>query len=192
MQSPTSDRRDDEPAEPDVSTRQRILAATAQVLGRNGMTKLSLSAVAQEAGVSRPTLYRWFTSKQDLLDAFLVWERALYERAVASATAGLPQDERLDAALRVIAAGQHSYPGLRMVDIEPAEVIRRLSQVLPLMRERLERLMPGPAGSEAAATVVRVAVSHYLVRSDDTDEFLSQLRYAARVKCRPAQGSSSA
>ena len=40
----------------DNSSRERILAATAEVLGRNGMTKLSLSAVAQQAGVSRPTL----------------------------------------------------------------------------------------------------------------------------------------
>jgi TetR/AcrR family transcriptional regulator, repressor for uid operon len=57
------------------STRQRILAATAEVLGRNGMTKLSLSHVAPQAGVSRPTLYRWFASKKNLLDAFVVWER---------------------------------------------------------------------------------------------------------------------
>ena len=56
-------------AEADNSTRQRILAATAEVLGRNGMTKLSLSEVALQAGVSRPTLYRWFASKRDLLDA---------------------------------------------------------------------------------------------------------------------------
>ena len=61
--------------EVDNSTRQRILAATAEVLGRNGMTKLSLSEVALQAGVSRPTLYRWFDSKRDLLDAFVVWER---------------------------------------------------------------------------------------------------------------------
>ena len=51
------------------STRERILAATAEVLGSNGITKLSLSDVASQAGVSRPTLYRWFGSKQDLLDA---------------------------------------------------------------------------------------------------------------------------
>ena len=69
--------------EADNSTRQRILAATAEVLGRNGMTKLSLSEVALQAGVSRPTLYRWFASKRDLLDAFVVWERQYYERAVA-------------------------------------------------------------------------------------------------------------
>jgi TetR/AcrR family transcriptional regulator, repressor for uid operon len=37
---------EDAVAEDDNSTRQRILAATAEVLGRNGMTKLSLSEVA--------------------------------------------------------------------------------------------------------------------------------------------------
>ncbi|WP_102143510.1 TetR/AcrR family transcriptional regulator [Mycobacterium hubeiense] len=156
-------------------TRERILAATAEVLGRHGMTKLSLSEVALQAGVSRPTLYRWFASKKNLLDAFVVWERSLYERGVAEASAGLPASERLDAVLRIIVEYQQSYPGLRMVDIEPAHVIKRLSNILPLMRERLERLIPAPA----AATVVRVAVSHYLVRSDDGDEFLAQLRHAA-------------
>lgn len=166
------------------STRERILAATAQVLGNNGMTKLSLSAVAVQAGVSRPTLYRWFSSKQDLLDAFVVWERRAYEQAVARATNALPASDRLDAALRVIAEYQRSYPGLRMVDIEPEHVIRRLAQIMPLLRARLERLTTGPDSDVAAATAVRVAISHYLVRSDDADGFLPQLRHAARVRRR--------
>ena len=170
--------------EVDNSTRQRILAATAEVLGRNGMTKLSLSEVALQAGVSRPTLYRWFDSKRDLLDAFVVWERQYYERAVADATADLPASEKLDAALEVIVDYQQSYPGLRMVDIEPEHVIRRLSRVLPLMRERLERLAQGPDASLAVATAVRVAISHYLVRSDDDGEFLAQLRHATRTRGR--------
>ncbi len=164
------------------SSRDRILAATAEVLGRNGMTKLSLSEVAQEAGVSRPTLYRWFASKRELLDAFVVWERQYYERAVTEATAGLPEGERLDAALRVIVEYQQSYPGLRMIDIEPAQVIKRLSRVIPLMRHRLERLATGSDPGLAVATAVRVAVSHYLVRSDDDADFLEQLRHAASVK----------
>ena len=84
----------------DTSSRERILAATAEVLGRNGMSKLSLSEVALQAGVSRPTLYRWFSDKRELLDAFVVWERQYYERAVADATTDLPACERLDAALR--------------------------------------------------------------------------------------------
>jgi TetR/AcrR family transcriptional repressor of uid operon len=172
--------------ETDTSTRERLLAATAEVMGRNGMTKLSLSEVALQAGVSRPTLYRWFGSKKELLDAYVVWERLLWERAIADAIADLAPRDRLDAVLRVIARGQQSYPGLRMVDIEPAEVIKKLSEIIPLMRERLERLMPGPNGAESAATVVRVAISHYLVRSDDTDDFLAQLRHAAGVTRRQA------
>ena len=164
------------------STRQRILAATAEVLGRNGQTRLSLSEVALQAEVSRPTLYRYFGDKRELLDGFVVWERQYYERAVAEATAGLPAGERLDAALRVIVEYQQSYPALRMVDIEPAQVIRRLSRVIPLMRERLERLAHGPDASLAVATAVRVAVAHYLVRSDDDSDFLAQLRHAARTR----------
>jgi TetR/AcrR family transcriptional regulator, repressor for uid operon len=172
--------------EADTSTRERILAATAEIMGRNGMTKLSLSKVALQAGVSRPTLYRWFGSKKELLDAYVVWERLLWERAITDAIADLAPRDRLDAVLRVIAMGQQAYPGLRMVDIEPAEVIKKLSGIIPLMRERLERLMPGPNGAETAATVVRVAISHYLVRSDDADDFLAQLRHAAGVTRRPA------
>ncbi|NVN54067.1 TetR/AcrR family transcriptional regulator [Mycolicibacterium hippocampi] len=167
---------------PDTSTRERILAATAEVLGRNGTTKLSLSEVAQQAGVSRPTLYRYFTDKRELLDAFVVWERRFYERAIAQATATLPACEKLDAALQVIVEQQLSYPGLRMVDVEPDQVIRRMARVLPLMRDRLERLCTGPDAALSAATAVRVAISQYLVRSDDSDDFLAQLRHAARVR----------
>ena len=79
---------------------------------------------------------------------------------------------------------QQSYPGLRMIDIEPAQVIRRLARVIPLMRERLERLTHGPDAELAVSTAVRVAVSHYLVRSDDDDQFLEQLRHAAGSKIR--------
>jgi AcrR family transcriptional regulator len=175
--------------EADTSTRERILAATAEVLGSNGMTKLSLSKVATQAGVSRPTLYRWFSSKRELLDAFVVWERHFYERAIADAYVGLPASERLDAALRVIVSYQQSYPGLRMVDIEPEHVIPRLTTVIPLMRKYFERLIPGPDSALAAAAVVRVAMSHYLVRSDDGDQFLAQLRLAAGLKQLPTSGS---
>src|ERR1700750_3004465 len=103
----------------DVDTRERILAATAEVLGRKGVTKLSLTEVAAQASAPRPTLYRWLASKRDLISAFSVWEGESYERGVVEATTGLTGRDRLDAALKFIVAYQHSYPGLRMVDGEP-------------------------------------------------------------------------
>lgn len=170
--------------EGDTSTQQRILAATAEVLSRNGKRKLSLSDVAAQAGVSRPTLYRWFASKEELLSAFSRYERQAFESGLALATAGLKGVEKLDAAVQFIVEYQKSYSGVRMVDIEPEHVIAESSHVLPQMRDGLQRLLPGPGGAVKAATAIRVAISHYLVRSDDADEFLAQLRHAVGINPR--------
>jgi AcrR family transcriptional regulator len=168
--------------ETDTSTRRRILAATAEVLGRNGKTKLSLSEVATQARVSRPTLYRWFASKEELLSAFSQYERQIFDSGLAKATAGLKGVDRLDAALRFIVEYQHSYSGVRMVDVEPEHVIAQFSRVIPQMRDGLQRLLPGPNAAVKAATVIRIAISHYIVRSDDADQFLAQLRHAVGIK----------
>jgi len=166
----------------DASTRHRILAATAQVLGTTGQTKLSLSEVALKAGVSRPTIYRWFASKQELLDAFARHERDMFDSGMTSATVGLVGAEKLDAALRFIVDYQQSYSGVRLIDIEPEVVVTQLSRVIPLMRTRLIKLLSGPHASVKAATAIRVAISHYVVRSDDSEQFLNQLRHAVGLR----------
>jgi AcrR family transcriptional regulator len=166
----------------DTSTRHRILVATAEVLARSGQTKLSLSEVALQAGVSRPTLYRWFADKQELLDAFGRYERDMFDSGISRATKGLRGTEKLDAALRFIVSYQQSYSGVRLVDIEPEVVIAQLAHVIPIMRAQLVKLMSGPNAAVKAATAIRVAVSHYIVRSDDGDQFLAQLRHAVGIK----------
>lgn len=166
----------------DNSTRNRILVATAAVLSRSGQSKLSLSEVALQAGVSRPTLYRWFASKPELLDAFGNYEREMFDDGVSRATTGLRGTERLDAALRFMVDYQQSYSGVRVIDIEPEVVIAQLARVIPVMRERLEKLLTGPNASVKAATAIRVAISHYIVRSDDDDQFLAQLRHAVGIR----------
>lgn len=168
-------------AEAEPPTRQRILLATAVVLSRRGTTKLSLSAVAAEAGVSRPTLYRWFASKEELLDTFGMWERQMYDRRMADAVADLAGEEKLDAALRFIVDYQQSHAGVRMIDLEPGHVIGQMSRVVPVMRARLQRLLGGPKGSVAAAAAIRVAVAHYVIPADDAQDFLAQLRHAVGI-----------
>src|SRR6478736_465767 len=101
------------------STRDRILAATLEVLSVSGPHRLSLSDVAQTARVSRPTLYRWFPSKQALLDAFADDEQARFDAGLTAAIAGLEGAERLDAVLQFVVDFQQSYSLRRMVDVEP-------------------------------------------------------------------------
>ncbi len=174
------------PDEDETSSRRRILNATAEVLARSGQTKLSLSEVALQAGgVSRPTLYRWFASKKtELLDAFGAYEREMFDTGISRATAGLRGTDKLDAALQFIVSYQQTYSGgVRLIDIEPEVVIAQLARILPLMRTRLQRLLTGGPNAEIkAATAIRIAVSHYVVRSDDADQFLAQLRHAVGIK----------
>ena len=168
------------PADEGISTRTRILAAAVEVLSRNGQ-KLSLSDVAVQAGVSRPTLYRWFGSKEELLAGVGIYEQRLFDDGIRKATAGLQGPEKLDAALKFIVEFQHSHSLGRMIEIEPAHVVTQMGRVLPVMRERLQRLIPGDEAAAAAATAIRVAACHYIVRSDDQDQLLAQLRHAVGI-----------
>ena len=53
---------------------------------------------------------------------------------------------RLDTVLRFIVEFQHSYSLRRLVDVEPEYVVREMTRVLPIMRDRLLPHFPGPGG----------------------------------------------
>lgn len=167
---------------PATDSQQRILDATAAVLSRRGVTKLSISAVALQAGLSRMTLYRFFPSKEDLISAFTRYELDTLEASLAAATAGLRGTERLDATLRFLVDYQLSYSGVRMLDVEPDKVIAGIGALMPTLRGRLAKIISGPNAEMAAAAVMRLVVSHYVVRGDDDRQFLAQLRYVAGIK----------
>jgi AcrR family transcriptional regulator len=129
------------------------------------MTKLSLSEVANQAGVSRPTLYRWFSSKRELMDAFVAWERHAYERAVAKASEGLLPEERLDTALRGCHPLRRRDPYAELDDLDPLQRFghgcsshsvrdgalgRVRGHRVPYDRRRIRKL-PGVQGSESRA-----------------------------------------
>ena len=144
-----------------------------------GDSKLSLSDVAATAGVSRPTLYRWFVSKETLLEAFGVYEQQKYDAGIADAVAGLDGEARLDAILRFIVEFQHTYSLRRIVDVEPEHVVYQMNRVMPIMRDRLRPHFPGPDGLIVANVVTRIALSHALIPDDHPDLFYAELRHAA-------------
>ncbi len=57
--------------EPDPGSRGRVLAAAAELIGRDGLSALSMDELAATAGVSRATVYRLFPGKAALFGAVI-------------------------------------------------------------------------------------------------------------------------
>ena len=65
-----------------AEARQQILAAAETVIARYGVSKTTMDDIGKQAGVSRPTVYRYFGDRDNLLGALIERRaRMLFDRA---------------------------------------------------------------------------------------------------------------
>lgn len=166
------------------SVRDRLLEAASHVLADSGPRSLHLSAVAAEAGVSRPTLYAYFPTKQDLLSALASYEKARFNQGLERALAELTGAERLDRALRFMIEFQRAYPMRKLVLIEPEFMLEQLERSLGSMSTSLVPLFQDALGvdvetaADLADLAVRTAISHFLIPRD-AEQLVRELRHIA-------------
>jgi len=84
--SRTPDRAPGRPREPE--TEERILNTALRLLAADGYSRMSLDAVAVEAGVSKPTIYRRWSSKADLATAAIMTIQVAEPRVSTGSTRG--------------------------------------------------------------------------------------------------------
>src|SRR3979411_2440855 len=60
--------------------RERILAAAYDLFAHRGVQAVGIDAIVERSGVARQTLYRHFSSKQDLVLAFLERREELWTK----------------------------------------------------------------------------------------------------------------
>jgi TetR/AcrR family transcriptional repressor of uid operon len=168
----------------DPATRERILRATFKVLCRHGYSKFSLSDVAAQAGISRPTLYKCFASKGELLQSFSEFEVLSFEQDLAHALDGRKGRKRLDAIVEFLADFYRTYQMRGLIEIEPALVLASMSRAVPVLSEVIAREFGSQVRDpETVSTaLVRIGICHYLVPSEDDDRLLAQLRAAAGLR----------
>lgn len=178
------------------SSADAIVAAACLLLAELGsLERLTLSAVAEAAGVSRPTLYRWFATREDLLDAMsLRQEERFYAGLAAALDAVRTPAERLDAALCYLVSYLDETFGTTSLLREPGFILRSLAGSLDkqraiwagLLGDALARVPAVRAkqitAEQAAELFLRLAYSHYLIPSAQPDVLLKCMRSMAGLK----------
>ena len=111
------------PRRPDpraVATKERIFQATTRVMRRFGVHGMSVQDIAIEAGVARGTLYRYFSSKTDLLDAYTEYMRSRFDASLKAAIEPHSDpDARLQAFLAFFDAYLDSEQARSFLEAEP-------------------------------------------------------------------------
>jgi TetR/AcrR family transcriptional repressor of uid operon len=175
------------------SSADAIVAAACRLVTALGShERLTLSAVAQAAKVSRPTLYRWFATRDDLLEAMALWhENGFYSGLAQALDPRQTPAERLDAALGYLVTFLDETLGAESVLREPGFVVRSLAASLPKQRATWVRLVgdalaqvPAVRAGEvsvdqAAELFLRLAYSHYLIPTSDPEALRQCLRSMA-------------
>jgi AcrR family transcriptional regulator len=185
------------------TTAETILAAAQRSIRARGRERLSMSAVAAEAGVSRPTLYRWFPTKTLLLAAITSYEVEQFDVGLQRlCDAHRDPAARFDAALRYLVTYLDESMGPDAISADPAFSLQSLAdsltphaasvaRVLGDAMDEIPSVRTGAVSREQAAELLlRVAYSHYLVPNPDTRRLIAALR--AFVGLEPRRGRARA
>jgi AcrR family transcriptional regulator len=175
-----------------ATTSEVILDAARAVIAERGPEKLRMSAIAAAAGVSRPTLYRWFPSKEDLLAALTAYEEQVFDQRLRAAVeAQRTPARRLDAALRLLVTYLDGLMGPDPIGADPGFALQSLAASIGPQTTAFVRLLDDafdlvPAvrarrltREQAAELFLRVAYSHYLVPHPEPEVLLADLRALA-------------
>ncbi len=96
------------------AARQRLLEVASKLFYQEGIRAIGVDTIAQQSGVGKPTLYRHFSTKNDLIAAYLEQEDSMHWRwfdEVIALHAGSPKEQLL--AWFQACAQRMSEPGFR-------------------------------------------------------------------------------
>jgi AcrR family transcriptional regulator len=182
------------------TTADAIVQAARRAMVERGTGRLTMSAVAEAAGVSRPTLYHWFPSKAALLGAVALYEEQLFDAGLKRVvdTQRTPR-RRLEAALRYLVTYIDNSPSPDPVGADPEATLVGLATSLRPHAESLARLLGDallevPAvqvgalsGEQAAELFLRMAYSHYLIPHPEPEVLLATMCDFAQISRRSAR-----
>jgi AcrR family transcriptional regulator len=145
------------------ATRRRITEAAVRLHTSVGPSRTSMSAVAEEAGITRLTLYRHFPSKDALFGACMShWRRLHPPPDLAGWRSVTPFSRRVGVALRELYRwydenGDDLYPIYRDAAMTPASTQQARRANSDAMADAVLEAFAGPANRRRS---VRAALGH--------------------------------
>ncbi|MFR9778862.1 TetR/AcrR family transcriptional regulator [Micromonospora sp. MS34] len=154
---------------------QQMLDAAVKVFSRRGFHAASMDEIADDAGISKPMVYAYLGTKEELFVACLHREGTRMMEAIAGAAApDLPADERLWRGLRAFFGFVGAHRDGWAVLYRQARGSQPFAGELATMRERLVEVVAGmldhalrAKGREVGATDLEV-VAYALVGATES------------------------
>jgi AcrR family transcriptional regulator len=154
-------------AERQAETRRRIVEAAVELHGSVGPSRTSIAAIAQRAGVERPTVYRHFPTEAELFHACSNHQWATNPAPDPEAWREIANPEqRLRAGLEGMYAYYEEHERRLwniLRDVEDSPLVRRFAAHRVAHEERAQEVLSAGWGVRGRrARLVRAAVGHAL------------------------------
>ncbi|NJO33941.1 MAG: TetR/AcrR family transcriptional regulator [Rhodospirillales bacterium] len=158
----------------------KILRGAVDAIAARGAKRLSMSDIIEASGVSRGTLYRYFSTKEDVLAAVMEFICVGYENGIRDAGAGIDDPvERLRQVMLFYGRYTEKHSRDRVFEVEPHfhlaffrnRFVRYNAVLLDTLAptfDHLDRLIGKPVDRYGfCETLVRLQLSTLLVPTDD-------------------------
>ena len=174
---------------------ERILTAALGLIGRRGVRRLGMQEIAEAAGVSRGTLYRYFPSKEYVLAGAADYDEVRFSSGLDEVLAATrsPED-RIRAFMAYAFAFIRSHPCRPLFESESGFVISYLLDHLPSLRAvLLERLgdafdtvptvVSGALDREQLADlIVRLFASSWIIPESDEASLVQSVNSILQIR----------
>jgi AcrR family transcriptional regulator len=183
-------------------TEERILVAALGLIGRRGVRRLAMQEIAEAAGVSRGTLYRYFPSKEQVLTAAAAYDERRFSDGVDQLLAAARSpEERIGDFMAYAFAFIRSHPARSLFESEPGFVLSFLLDHLPALHDELvERLgdaldtVPAVARGELdreqlADVIVRLFASSWIIPETDDASLVQSVNRILQIEPEDTDGN---
>ena len=159
--------------------RDAVITSTARLVASEGPLSVTMSRIAEESGIGRATLYKYFPDVESILLAWHDRQIAEHLERLGQAAGAEDVDQRLEAVLRAYASIVHESHGHR--NSELAALLHRGERVA-----RAERELHAMVGDLLAAAAARGTVRDDVPATELASYCLNALAAAGALPSRAA------